>query len=505
MKAIQLLYAKSIIAVKGGYSVQELEFVILVENLGCHKHISVHWAGEDNVWHLLPARYHDQSGQGREQWLARTSYRCSSVGHLPGNIHFALHYLVAPNRAYWDSNHHLNYFLKADAGVLLGPGVLLTHIGFRHLLPQGETVQPVVVAVHRSLQARQVFIRWTIDNWKTYRQTRCFLQREYWHQERQSQAGNPNEDGLSIWAGRIKVRTAFRVEYAIGCETEQGEVWDNNFGINYRARRASLKILTLNLHCYQEAEQDEKFSEIARAIHEIDIDIVCLQEVGEEWNNGQGNWRSNAAKIIQDRLRAHGRYYHLCTDWSHIGFDRYREGSAILSKYDFLKQDTAYVSANRDVHDIHARKVIMAQIHFPYLGLINVFSVHLSWWADGFWQQFERLGKWVDEADSEHVSATLLCGDFNAKAGSQGYMLVTDGGRFEDQFLRVTSPAVFAKVFRENVPGRGEYLADDGRIDYLFAKKDSKVKPTSSRVLFTGQDYRRVSDHLGYLVEFEPE
>jgi maltose 6'-phosphate phosphatase len=83
-------------------------------------------------------------------------------------------------------------------------------------------------------------------------------------------------------------------------------------------------------------------------------------------------------------------------------------------------------------------------------------------------------------------------------------MLIADNKGYEDQFLRVTAPAVLATVFRNTVAGRGESLANDERIDYLFVKKNSKIKPTSSRILFTGQDYRRVSDHLGYLVEFEP-
>lgn len=504
MSAIRLVYAQSVISAKAGYSAQEFEFAILVKNLAYSKHVAVHWAGEDNVWHVLPARFQHSAGRGRELWLAKTSYRCSLAGRLPGTIRFALHYLIA-DREYWDNNHHGNYFLQADAGVLLGPGVLLSQIGFSPKLSQGETVQSVAVAVHRSLQARQLFLRWTIDSWKTYRQTRCFVERDYWYQARQSYAGNPNEFGLSVWSGRIKARSAFRVEYAIGCETERGEIWDNNFGRNYIASRAGLKILTLNLHCYQEADQEEKFREIARAIHEQDIDIACLQEVGEEWNDGQGNWQSNAAKIIQDRLRERGLYYHLYTDWSHIGFDRYREGSAILSKYGFVKQDAMYVSASHDIHNIHSRKVIMAQVHFPYVGLINIFSVHLSWWADGFWQQFVKLWQWADGADSDQVVATFLCGDFNTKAGSQGYMLIADSGGFEDQFLRATSPAVFAKVFKDPLPRQGESLAGDGRIDYLFAKRHSRMKPTSSRILFTDQDYRRVSDHVGYLVEFEPE
>ena len=49
-----------------------------------------------------------------------------------------------------------------------------------------------------------------------------------------------------------------------------------------------LRVLILNLHCYQEDNQDHKLSQIARAINDCDVDVVCLQEVAELWNNGHG-------------------------------------------------------------------------------------------------------------------------------------------------------------------------------------------------------------------------
>ena len=61
------------------------------------------------------------------------------------------------------------------------------------------------------------------------------------------------------------------------------------------------------------------------------------------------DWASNAARIIHDQLR---QRYHLYTDWSHIGFGRYREGIAVLSKHDFLIKEANYVSSSHDVHSI---------------------------------------------------------------------------------------------------------------------------------------------------------
>ena len=269
------------------------------------------------------------------------------------------------------------------------------------------------------------------------------------------------------------------------------------------ARRRRLKILTLNLHCYQEENQDAKFSQIARAINDLDIDVVCLQEVGERWRNGSGDWASNAAKIIRDQLRQH---YHLQTDWSHIGFDRYREGIAVLSRYDFLMKEASYVSSSHDVHSIDSRKVVMVQVNVPYMGLVNVFSAHLSWPSGGFFDQFERLRAWANQRHDDHVAATFLCGDFNIKAGSEGYQAIVRTGEYEDQYLAATCE----ELVRKNLPtgSRRTSTASWPRMaaSILFScKSAARCRPSPpGNCSRTDDHYGRVSDHTGYWVEFEP-
>jgi maltose 6'-phosphate phosphatase len=56
--------------------------------------------------------------------------------------------------------------------------------------------------------------------------------------------------------------------------------------------------MILNLHCYQEDNQDSKFTQIAKAINEQNIDVVCFQEVAEFWNDGHGDWDTNVAKSL---------------------------------------------------------------------------------------------------------------------------------------------------------------------------------------------------------------
>ena len=501
MKAIQLLQARNTISRRKQRLQKELMFVMLVENIAFDKLVEVHWAGEDKVWRTRQAEYHSSDGTNREVWRAEATFNPSDATSLPGDVEFALRYHVQ-GEDYWDNNESRNYFSNADSGVLLENNAQLLNIDFNPLLHDAQRYYPITVAVRHSLQPKHVYIHWTTDNWRSTQVTPCFFYRMHWDKSRTSSARNPNRYDTSIWISQIKPADAFRIQYAIGCETPNRTIWDNNFSQNYVARRRRLKILTLNLHCYQEENQDTKFNQIARAIDDLDIDVVCLQEVGEQWANGNGNWDSNAARIIRDRLRQH---YHLHTDWSRIGFDRYREGIAILSRYDFLMTDAGYVSSSHDVFSIDSRKVVMVQLNVPYMGLMNVFSAHLSWPSGGFFEQFDRLRAWANHKNGNHLAATFLCGDFNVKAGSAGYQEIVRTCEFEDQYLAATSPNAFEKIFRQQSSNIDRHLAKDGRIDFIFMQKRGSLQAVAARELFTiGDHYGRVSDHPGYCVEFEP-
>jgi maltose 6'-phosphate phosphatase len=147
----------------------------------------------------------------------------------------------------------------------------------------------------------------------------------------------------------------------------------------------------------------------------------------------------------------------------------------------------------------------MAQITVPYLGPINVFSSHLSWWEDGFAEQFEALRSWAGSEHTSDVRATMLCGDFNIKAGSRGYRLVVDSNEYDDQYLAASSPQHFHTIFDAKAEHGYRHLDNDHRIDYVFLRKSSELAVTAGREVFTEHDYGRVSDHIGYLLTFEPK
>ena len=492
MKTVQLLCAKNVISRLGDSAQQEIEFLILIENIAYSKEVEVVWAEQDGIWRTTKAEFHSAAGQNLEVWRAKLSFRAHPNGSLPGNIRFALRYRVL-GREYWDNNSSRDYGIEADSGILVQEQLSVVNIDLVPSLGIGQRIYDVTVAVRHSLSPRLVDIVWTTDRWTTQNRSSCYFHKDFWYQRSRSKAGNPNRYGWDIWSGQIGVGHAYGVEYAIVCDTDVGRVWDNNFGKNYLVHREPLRILTLNLHCYQEDDQQAKFAEIARAIKELNVDIVCFQEVGEYWNEGRGDWNSNAAKIICDiTRRSYDLPCHLYADRSHIGFARFYEGTAIISRYRFLAKESDYVSNSHDVYNIHTRKVPMVQVHVPYIGFVNIFSVHLSWWHHGFWEQFQNLKKYAAAKHGADVAATLLCGDFNVTPGSEGYALITNGQDYEDQFLKASS---------RHVPQR---LAENHRIDYIFTRKNDSLTATAARALFTGEAYRRVSDHYGYYMEFEP-
>lgn len=495
---IELLYASNIILRRLGVPRQRLTFVLLVENRAYAKHVVVHWRGEDGEWQDTAARYIAPAGNGWEIWRADVEIVLTEKQSLPGNVQFVL-YTSQQGREHWENNGGRHYVLEADCGILLGKRHAVAYLDFSSHLSPDQQVLPVTVAVQG--RATEVTIEWSTDGWRSKHRTKCTFFRRYWDRQEQSNARNPNQYGVGIWTARLRVREAFRVETTIRAVIDGKEQWDNNLELNYVAKWDALKVMILNLHCYQEENQMAKLATVAQAIRELKIDIVCLQEVGEHWNNGAGDWSSNTARIIHEQLP---QPYYIAFDWSHRGFDRYCEGVAILSRFPFLRTEARYVSESRDAYDIHSRKVLMGQIHVPGFGLLNIFSVHLSWWEQGFRSQFDALCEWAAQRHTSHVAATLLCGDFNVRVGSIGYTYIVEQSDFEDQFLKVTDRSAYDALFYRPWNGGQRHIEEDARIDFILMKRGSRLQPVAARRLFTGDAFACVSDHEGFLVEFEP-
>jgi maltose 6'-phosphate phosphatase len=501
MDKIQLLYVENIIIRNHEKVQQRLTFFMQVENIGHTKEIDVIWAGEDGIWLTLAAKYSGMLGDDKEYWQATVTCTLSENNSLPGNIEFGIRYRVS-GVEFWDNKKGSNYLSEADSGIQLANRKIIQNIGFTGEWVNEQQNIPLTIAVDQNHRFDKVTIHWSSDGWETTHQSSCQTSKHFWDRNYRSNARNPNQYASQLWAGEISSDNPFKVQYAICCERNGNTIWDNNDGNNYFFQQTQLKVLILNLHCYQEENQDEKFTLIAKVINELKIDIICFQEVAEYWRDGEGDWESNSAKLINDRLT---KRFNLHTDWSHLGFDKYKEGVAILSRFPLSDHQSRYVSDSHDIYSIHSRKVVMAKVHVPFLGAINVFSAHLSWLEDGFEQQFNQLHAWAEDNQSNDVKTSLLCGDFNITAGSSGYEMVVDSNKYDDQFLAANKRGIFDKIFRVNDAHWQDLLADDYRIDYIFMNKPGELEVTSAEFIFTEQDYGRVSDHCGYLLTFEPK
>jgi maltose 6'-phosphate phosphatase len=472
-------------------SQQKLVFLVQVARLAYDKQVDVFWSGADGLWHSVAAHYLASTNAEQEYWQAKLTLRRQSYTDLPGDIRFALR-VRSQNQEYWNNNQGTDFSSRVNSGLQLTADKLIQNLSLHPRLKASQQWLNLTVAVAGRFAAQQVVLHWSNDHWQTIHRSLCRLNK------------HKSTADTQIWTVKLKSAAAFRIQCAFSCQNHTREVWDNNGGENYHFSHAPLTMLVLNLHCYQEENQAAKFKLIARAIEEQAVDVVCFQEVAEEWNHGQGDWPSNSANIINQQLK---NPYHLCTDWSHLGFDRYREGVAILSRYPLHHVHSRYVSESQDIYSINSRKVITAQIQVPYLGILQVFSAHLSWWEDGFQSQFNQLSAWADSFLQPDLNAILLCGDFNVRAGTTGYWQVVNGHQYQDQYLAANARGLFDKIYQVQDAHwqQYQYPADDYRIDYIFMNKDSGLAVKNAKVIFTEHDYGRVSDHCGYIMTFEPK
>lgn len=176
MKKIKLLYARNIISRKSAQ--QELSFLLLVHNLAFEKTVEVRWAGEDGVWHSLPAAYHGAIDGEKEYWLATTALALADDQPLPGNVEFAVRYCAAGSE-YWDNNDGGNHSIQADSGIKLGADCAVQNVEFETRLAEQQRLVPVVVAVSSGLGVRRVSIEWSTDDWRNTQQSNCRYRRNY--------------------------------------------------------------------------------------------------------------------------------------------------------------------------------------------------------------------------------------------------------------------------------------------------------------------------------------
>lgn len=275
-----------------------------------------------------------------------------------------------------------------------------------------------------------------------------------------------------------------------------------------------LSLLTLNLHTYQQHprhcpfetmhQHEREVQIIADAIARQNIDVICFQEVGEYRHDPitepYGESPSNMAFRICRTLRQWGLWYHIHQDWSHIGFDRWREGSAILSRYPMLHNYSTYVSADHCKDNFMSRNITLSCIDVPGFGLLHVANVHLSWAQHGFYQEYDNLIKLIHSRQHFGNRGDVIAGDFNAPAGEQAYNHIVGNGEYADQFHECHPHRFHEPSYRGQIDGWLNYPPN--RIDYIFKRNGQPMQIKSMDSIFNDDFYAAVSDHFGYLARF---
>lgn len=281
-----------------------------------------------------------------------------------------------------------------------------------------------------------------------------------------------------------------------------------------------MKFMTLNTHSLVETNYTQKKEQFINMLEKEQPDIVALQEVNQSANAGiipdvmlAGYTRcmdfglpvreDNHAKAVVETLREQGIYYYWTWISAKLGYGKYDEGMALLSKEPIARVRQYLISQVDDYANWKTRKMLGIQTEDCGDWF---FTVHMGWWNDEEeplqkqWEKMEKIFK-----DSEFTESTIwLLGDFNSldNVKQEGYDLICNSGWKDTYKLAVTKDS--GVTVEEEIDGwrssdGRKGMKDEKRLDYIFCNQEKKIE--ESRVVCNGKNYPVVSDHYGVLIE----
>ena len=256
-----------------------------------------------------------------------------------------------------------------------------------------------------------------------------------------------------------------------------------------------MKLLTLNCHSWQEENQIEKIKYLARTIKEKSYDVIALQEVSqliEEEHMYSNIKKNNFGLVLLQELQKFGvNEYSFVWSLSHIGFEVYEEGLAILTKHPIVEDYSFFVSKGSDTDYWKTRKIVGAKINYNNIP-ISFYSCHMGWWQDE-----EEPFKHQADTLLQHVNKDelfFLMGDFNNSASleGEGYEYLLSQGLYDTYHL--------AEEKDEGITVKGKIAGwsnnkQDLRIDLILTNHPVQIE--SSNVIFNNINKSVVSDHFG--------
>ncbi|MBF0779266.1 endonuclease/exonuclease/phosphatase family protein [Streptococcus cuniculi] len=256
-----------------------------------------------------------------------------------------------------------------------------------------------------------------------------------------------------------------------------------------------MKLLTLNVHAWLEDNQVEKMEILARTIAQKQYDVVALQEVNQlmtEHPVTKDIKEDNYGLLLVEKINQLSmEKYSLFWSNSHIGYDKYDEGIAFLTKLPVYDVDPFYCTEHRMVQSIFSRKIV--GITVAYQGqLVDCYSCHMNLPDCQEEDSIDNLRAIVDR--SRHSRLKILMGDFNTDAISvpEDYEAMKGVGLLDTyELAQEKDEGITVSKAIDGWSGHGT----EKRIDYIFLNQEREV--LSSRIIFNGENEAVVSDHFG--------
>ena len=238
------------------------------------------------------------------------------------------------------------------------------------------------------------------------------------------------------------------------------------------AARRTIRVMTYNIHHGEGMDGKLDLERIAALIRRQKADLVALQEVD------RGVERTGRRDLIAELAKLTGMHYVFSKNIAYQGGEY---GNAILSRFSVLEESNYHYLM---LQPGEQRGLLRATVNIGGRRLV-LLNTHIDYRKEDF-ERVSNVNEITKLVSKYSDLPVILCGDFNDVPGSRTHAKVKE--MFIDSWETVGTGdgSTFSSVKPEK------------RIDYVFLKKGSALKPLRARVIPSD-----ASDHLALLVEVE--
>lgn len=264
-----------------------------------------------------------------------------------------------------------------------------------------------------------------------------------------------------------------------------------------------MKLITINTHSLIENDCNKKLIVLANAIKEEMPDLIAMQEVNQTrtsvelksnpflYNDFIVREDNYAASLLNELEKLDIKYYCVWLPVK-IGYDKYDEGLAILSRLPILNIDNLLISNCNNYSYWKTRRILGVNTKKGWF-----YSVHMGWWQDDeepFYKQWEKLNEHL-----KYKENVWLMGDFNSAADimGEGYDLITSSGWYDSYKSAKLKDDGFTVT--KQIDGWRNDEIKKMRIDYIFNNFNADI--LKSKVIFNDINHAVISDHYGIIIE----